>query len=75
MVHLRRNPHTVRQDVLGDRIGDVTVVCVRHPYTELRCDRGHKSFKQTSYIRQAKRDGGRVRCSECVKVARGEVRP
>jgi hypothetical protein len=71
VAHLKRNPKARKQDLIGERIGDVTVVASKqHPYSELRCELGHKSFKFTSYLRQAKRDGAHVRCTECVKLER-----
>ena len=74
LAHLQRNPKGVRQDVTGERIGDITVVrSVAYPYSELRCERGHTTYKTTTYLRQSKRDGVHVRCSECVRIGR-EVR-
>lgn len=74
LAHLQRNPKAVRQDVIGERIGDITVVRSRaYPYSECVCDRGHTTYKTTTYLRQAKRDRAHVKCSECVRIER-EVR-
>ena len=73
MIHFRRNPRARKQDILGLRLGAVTVIRIlAHPYCEVECEFGHKTKREATHLRRFMlgKEPHVPRCAECTRLER-----